>query len=310
MKICNICNETFESGRSYSNHVRWKHKNVIFHDMKKCQFCDKLMGDHLIILHENSCIKNPKNVKYCKQCGKMISKKHHILNAIFCDHHCAATYNNNKQILSPKETNCCLCGEKIICITNKKIYCEKCFIKRRNKKQLYRNKHIIITQSQLQSNIKYKHICVVCNSEFYNINKKVKTCNILCAKKLLSIKAKNNPNCGGETNHKRFEYNGIHMDSSWELEIAQYMDDQNIEWQRTRKIMFWWTDKNGLKRRYYPDFYLPKYDLYLDPKNKYLLKLDEYKLNQVIKENNINLIYGHRDLILEKLKTWACSDRS
>lgn len=35
-------------------------------------------------------------------------------------------------------------------------------------------------------------------------------------------------------------------------------------------IVYW--DDDGKQRRYVPDFYLPKYDLYLDPKNDYLIK--------------------------------------
>ena len=59
-----------------------------------------------------------------------------------------------------------------------------------------------------------------------------------------------------------------------------------------------WTDKDGNKRRYYPDFYLPDYNVYLDPKNRYLIKVDEYKINRVIKENGIKLCWG----LLEDVK--------
>ena len=83
------------------------------------------------------------------------------------------------------------------------------------------------------------------------------------------------------------------MDSSWEVALAKWMDEKGIIWDRSRKrYMFWWTDQTGKKRRYYPDFYLPKYNVYADPKNKYKLSNDQYKLNCVIKENNITLFYG------------------
>jgi len=89
------------------------------------------------------------------------------------------------------------------------------------------------------------------------------------------------------------------MDSKWEVEMAAWMDVSGIKWERSRKHhMFWWTDSDGNKRRYYPDFYLPAYNVYLDPKNKYLSKIDEYKLNQVIRENKIHLIWG----LLENVK--------
>lgn len=89
------------------------------------------------------------------------------------------------------------------------------------------------------------------------------------------------------------------MDSSWEVNIAKWLDEKQIEWTRDRKINFLWTDKNGIKRRYYPDFYLPKLNIYIDPKNKYKLEKDKYKLNQVVKENKINLIFGlENDIII------------
>jgi hypothetical protein len=65
--------------------------------------------------------------------------------------------------------------------------------------------------------------------------------------------------------------------------------------------MFFWTDLKNEKRRYYPDFYLPQYDLYLDPKNKFLIPRDRYKINKVIEENNIKIIWGLLEDILKEL---------
>ena len=118
----------------------------------------------------------------------------------------------------------------------------------------------------------------------------------------MSTLAKANPNCGGETNYRKYSYKGITMDCSWEVKLAEFLDSKNVEWVRSRKLMFWWTDENGDKRRYYPDFYLPKYNIYLDPKNKFLIEKDRFKINQVIKENGIVLVWGLLDDVLEKLK--------
>lgn len=83
------------------------------------------------------------------------------------------------------------------------------------------------------------------------------------------------------------------MDSKWEVELAKWMDAEGIRWGRDRKRhMFWWTDDNGDKRRYYPDFYLPKFDVYLDPKNKYKMKQDRIKMERVVEENGIILFWG------------------
>jgi hypothetical protein len=60
-----------------------------------------------------------------------------------------------------------------------------------------------------------------------------------------------------------------------------------LEWIRPQFI--WYIDTEGNKRRYYPDFYLPKYDLYLDPKNDYLIKTDINKIYDVSRQNSINI---------------------
>lgn len=119
--------------------------------------------------------------------------------------------------------------------------------------------------------------------------------------KLLSSKAKNNPNCGGETNYKKFKYKDIWFDSSWEVDLAKWMDERGIQWERSRKNMFFWVDENKNNRRYYPDFYLADFNIYLDPKNKFLQKKDAFKLEKVRLLNNINLISGDLDFIKEQL---------
>ena len=154
----------------------------------------------------------------------------------------------------------------------------------------------------------YTFKCEICNNSFIKTSNKhlykdQKTCSDLCLKKLISRNSTNNINCGGETNYKKFKYKNIWMDSSWELKIATWLDNNNIIWKRDRKIIFYWTDSENKKRRYYPDFYLPQYDIYLDPKNKFKLEKDRIKLNQVIKENDICLIYGLLSDVIQLLQT-------
>lgn len=140
-------------------------------------------------------------------------------------------------------------------------------------------------------------VCVICGSRFSRsilfVNQKFQVCNRKCHLELLRQKAIENPNCGGETGYRHYKYKGIWMDSKWEVELAKWMDAEGIRWGRDRKRhMFWWTDDNGDKRRYYPDFYLPKFDVYLDPKNKYKMKQDRIKMERVVEENGIILFWG------------------
>lgn len=61
------------------------------------------------------------------------------------------------------------------------------------------------------------------------------------------------------------EYNGVMLDSSWELSLAKRLDYLGIKWVRPKPLI--WVDEKGLEHNYFPDFYLLDYDLYLDPKN-------------------------------------------
>lgn len=154
-----------------------------------------------------------------------------------------------------------------------------------------------------------KFTCIICGEIFYKkmdnydfTHKPRKTCYSKCKNKLLKKISRENPNCGGETNYRKYKYNDIWMDSSWEVKVAKCLDKKCIKWDRSRKHVFWWTDENGEKRRYYPDFYLPKYGVYLDPKNKYKMVVDEYKMNSVIQENDIKIIWGLVDDVIERIK--------
>lgn len=87
------------------------------------------------------------------------------------------------------------------------------------------------------------------------------------------------------------------LESSWELEIAQFLDENKFQWIRPKYIK--WIDSTGKQRNYYPDFYLPEYDLYLDPKNPYAMKQDTEKMSTI--SQKVNIIYGDKDMIKNQL---------
>lgn len=63
---------------------------------------------------------------------------------------------------------------------------------------------------------------------------------------------------------KKYDYNGIKLDGSWELLVAQYLDFNNIKWERPNKgFEYIW---NNDKHTYYPDFYLTDYNMYIEVK--------------------------------------------
>jgi hypothetical protein len=73
----------------------------------------------------------------------------------------------------------------------------------------------------------------------------------------------------------------VMLDSSWEVALAKRLDKLNVSWIRPKTPMIW-IDSKGQSRHYFPDFYLPEYDLYLDPKNPLAIKAQEEKVNWLI----------------------------
>lgn len=94
------------------------------------------------------------------------------------------------------------------------------------------------------------------------------------SKKLMSEKALASP-------HRRVRrgcqmYNGVLMDSSWEVALAARLDFLGIVWIRPKPLR--WADSFGIEHNYFPDFYLPDLDLFLDPKNPHVINIQRDKL--------------------------------
>lgn len=149
--------------------------------------------------------------------------------------------------------------------------------------------------NHLNTLITYKH-CTNCNKLFVDVRYKCNTtdrkpsttCTWEC---YIKIKKRN-------YSGNKYIHNGIEMDSKWEVEVAILLDSLNIKWTRPNPIE--WVDCSNKKHRYFPDFYLPKYDIYLDPKNPILIEKQKEKLDIVSKQ--INLIFGHIDMIKYEIK--------
>ena len=99
---------------------------------------------------------------------------------------------------------------------------------------------------------------------------------------------------GGWHTSRTFEYNGIKLDSSYEVTFAQDLDKNNIKWERPKPLLY---KLNEVEHRYYPDFYLPEYDVYVDTKNDYLINrvnpkfgiTDVEKINLVMEQNKVKI---------------------
>ena len=89
----------------------------------------------------------------------------------------------------------------------------------------------------------------------------------------------NNPEAYTSSNRGRTRqilYDGIKFQGSWELKFYQWCKDTGVLCERNMKgFDYEW---NGT-RTYYPDFYLPEYDVFVEVKG-YKTDRDEAKWNQ------------------------------
>ena len=72
----------------------------------------------------------------------------------------------------------------------------------------------------------------------------------------------------------------VSLDGTWELNVAQEMDQLNMNWTRNQKRFSYFFE--GKSRHYTPDFYLPDLDLYLEVKG-YETAKDRSKWEQFLK---------------------------
>lgn len=226
----------------------------------------------------------------------------------FCSLSCAQSYNKTTtfRIVS----TCVWCKRDFETSTHKKARrcCSLDCAHKYSQSKVDPETHRLSLQRKKHFPKEKQFICVICHRAFIKTvlsdSKHFQVCSPICCNELLRQKAISNPNCGGETGYRHYKYRDVWMDSAWEVNLAKWMDDNGIYWERSRKRhMFWWTDDDGQKRRYYPDFYLPDYDVYLDPKNKYRMKMDEYKLTKVVNENGIHLIWGEIENVKKEIDT-------
>lgn len=132
--------------------------------------------------------------------------------------------------------------------------------------------------------------CVVCNQTHSSHGK---TCSMPCKRKYLSIRVRGktggNTDCnkpGIDSFGKKFFY-----DSNWEIAMAQSLDAAGIKWARPNKFIL----SDG--RAYTPDFYIPEYDVYLDPK----AKRPNYYRQSILKIEMFEQEYQTRCLVITKL---------
>lgn len=198
------------------------------------------------------------NPKRCLQCNNIIN--YHSKVNRFCSRSCSATFSNLKRDYSVIK-----CGPKKGTIPVK-----------------YYEQHPRYTKVKQ---------CIICNA--YH-PKAAKTCSKTCLSKLISNLTKGK--LGGNTD-PNIEYydsynNHCYLDSTWELILANSLDKQGIRWIRPKRFIL--SDGRG----YTPDFFLPDYNVYLDPK----ALRPKYYRNSKLKVQQFENETGNKCLIITKEK--------
>jgi hypothetical protein len=202
----------------------------------------------------------------------------------FCGSSCAATYNNTKRKGHKQETKDKIANSLV----------------GRTLTQETRDKILFSLSKTIKfgsCKIKYTK-CKICDKLFTqrNYNNKI-TCSEHCR-----IEASTNRKYRNGS-RKTINYKNVILESSWELKVAIYLDDNNIEWVRPKPLK--WKNNKEEDKLYYPDFYIPKYDLFLDPKNPYCMEIDREKMEWISKRHKIifgdvNYLIGELNKILKK----------
>lgn len=209
-----------------------------------------------------------------------------------------------------EQHTCKTCGKVMTEYYGSGLYCSRSCANKRNLNDETKQK--IINTTKKLKNAKY---CLDCSKKLKSSNKSgyCRSCyrnhriiNETTRHKLSESAIRRNFG-GFNFRNKGIYYNGLKLDSSYEVTVAKSLDNNNIKWIRPKSIYY--IDNTGKRRRYIPDFYLPDYNVYLDPKNDYLINSinkslgysDVDKINWVMQQNNVKIIILNKNQLEWKI---------
>jgi hypothetical protein len=218
-----------------------------------------------------------KNPNICKTCNSVLDFYRRANK--FCSKSCSAKHNNIGRTHSIKTK------EKISQTVKSNITDETREISRVNIRKLQdagkmRRKTVVILT------------CTICTTKFEKQgNHTRKTCSRECA--IIAAIGQRTYQNGSRKPvwyFNQFEQKSVLLDSSWEVITAELLDKLNIEWLRPKPLK--WIDSSKKSHLYFPDFYIPNWNVYLDPKNPYCMDQDKEKIQYFVYNTDINIIFG------------------
>ena len=183
----------------------------------------------------------------CQHCGKIMTKKYG--SGIFCSITCA----------------------------HSRLHTEETKNKIRHSLEITRNLRRNQIRDEYENSPKY---CKICGKTIPFNRRHREYCCTKCGKiagSLASSKIKKDQflkgelkGCAGHNVKHYIEYKNVKLDSTYELLLAKDLDMNNIKWEKCTQALSYVTPSKET-HGYIPDFYLPDYDIYLDPKNDFLI---------------------------------------
>ena len=210
-----------------------------------------------------------------------------MYNCKYCNKEC-----KNKNSLAQHEIRCRLNPNKIAIQPNFSKYNEKLrlgLVTKINTNQYVKAKNLGLPKPEISEETKEK-FAKIWRGRKHTEESKQKISSSM--KRVVRERPKSYSASNVNGRVKKVEYNGIIFDSSWEVIVAKFLDDNNIIWERPKNgFEYIWENGTHL---YYPDFYIPSMDLYIEVKG-YKRSRDEYKWKSVsnlivIKRKEINAI--------------------
>lgn len=103
---------------------------------------------------------------------------------------------------------------------------------------------------------------------------------------------------GIKSRYKNINGEEVLLRSSFEVKVAEYLNFIGVLWIQPKYLNY---TLNGKVFKYFPDFYVPSHDLYIETKNDYLMSLQIDKMESIKKEVNKILILtnSHMDQLEE-----------
>lgn len=246
---------------------------------KKVSFCSVSCSCKSRQKHENI-------TKPCKECQILFTRRAtlKVPDPQFCCHDCANIYigRNTTEEIRQNRSNFMSSNSKL-----------------RKSSEKTRQKRILIAEEKYKQ-LSKKCLCVICGNsvspEYKGNNNALarkKTCSKYCRAELQSRIMKRREVIGGNKNkyatgwHNSPSAGRVWLESSYEKIVAKDLDLNNIRWIRPKYLK--WIDSKNESHKYFPDFYLIDFNIFLDPKNDFIILRDQDKIDRVINQNKVKL---------------------